>query len=315
MSERAGAAVYDGKSSPADLVVIAYVLIIAALIVISRERIPEWKAYIAVHLAVAAAIAILPRLLTRQGNAFGRFIRGWYPVPFIPTTYMELRYLIPRLHPRDYDWELAAIDYWVFGVHPTVWLERVLWPPLTEIMQISYITYYFVPIALGAVIWHKGWFERYHFWVFIVVLGFYTSYLGYIAVPALGPRFILADQHARPLVGLFFFEIIYSALDRAQGIMRDCFPSGHTEVTLLTLYYAYKFHRRTFWIILPFGSALIASTVYLRYHYVIDIAAGMLFALAIVMTARWLYRALGGVMEESNRPLAKEGQRRRRKGD
>ncbi|HXG63691.1 MAG TPA: phosphatase PAP2 family protein [Blastocatellia bacterium] len=301
MSDRTSAGLYDGKPTPADLVVIAYILIIAALVVMARERIPEWRQYVAIHIAVAAAIATLPRLLTRRGNAVGRFLRGWYPVPFIPTTYMELRYLIPRIHPRDYDRELAAIDYRLFGAHPTVWLERFLWPPLTEIFQISYITYYFLPIALGAVLWHKGWFERYYFWVFIVVLGFYTSYLGYIAVPALGPRFLIADHYTEPLVGLLFFDDIRAMLDRAQGIMRDCFPSGHTEVTLLVLHYAYRFHRPAFWSMLPFGTALILSTVYLRYHYVIDLAAGAVFALAIVLAARPLYRILGGVMDDRRR--------------
>jgi membrane-associated phospholipid phosphatase len=188
------------------------------------------------------------------------------------------------------------IDYRLFGVHPTIWLERVTWPPLTECFQISYATYYFWPIALGALLWRKRWFDKYHFWVFVVALGFYLSYLGYIVVPATGPRFLpmIKDAQSGPLAGVWFYQTIRETLDRAEGITRDCFPSGHTELTLLTLYYARKFNRRFFWWMFVPASALIISTVYLRYHYVIDVVAGALVALIVIIFAKPLYRALGG---------------------
>src|SRR5262249_15437610 len=148
-------------------------------------------------------------------------------------------------------------------------------PALTEVLQIIYATYYFLPIVLGAVLWRKQWAERYKFWVFVVALGFYVSYLGYLVVPATGPRFLPAIKEAQtfPLTGVWIFQSLREPLARAEGITRDCFPSGHTEMTLLVFYYARRFHRRTFWLLLPVGSALIFSTVYLRYHYVIDVAA------------------------------------------
>src|SRR5207247_6518089 len=118
------------------------------------------------------------------------FILGWYPVLLIPITYKELSYLIPLIHPYDFDATLAGIDQRFLGVHPTVWLERFTWPPLSEVLQLAYSTYYFLPLVLGVVLWRKGWFEEFDFWVFIVVLGFYVSYVGYIAFPAIGPRFL-----------------------------------------------------------------------------------------------------------------------------
>ena len=212
----------------------------------------------------------------------------------ITATFKELSYLIPLIHPRDFDAELAAIDYRLFGAHPTVWLERFTWPAITEVLQIVYVTYYFLPVILGAVLWRKRWFERYKFWVFIVALGFYVSYLGYILVPATGPRFLPAIKDAQtfPLTGVWLFTSLRETLDHAEGITRDCFPSGHTELTLLVLYYARRFHRRTFWLLLPVGSALIFSTVYLRYHYIIDVIAGAATAVIVILIARPLYRLL-----------------------
>ena len=43
------------------------------------------------------------------------------------------------------------------------------------------------------------------------------------------------------------------------------------------------------------GTGVIVSTVYLRYHYVIDVVAGALLAVTVVMIAKPLYRLLGGI--------------------
>lgn len=252
--------------------------------------------FVAGHTAVIVVVVVIARLSFGRGPGLLSFLHGWYPVATIPASYLELSYLIPRIHPRDFDLQLAAIDYRVFGVHPTVWLERVTSAPITEILQLVYPTYYFLPIVLGAVLWRKGWFQRFDFWVFVIVAGFYLSYLGYIAVPAIGPRFLpdIVSAQTRPLEGIWLFETVRSTLDRAERITRDCFPSGHTEMTLLVLYYAHRFHRRTFFWLLPVGTGIILSTVYLRYHYVVDVVAGFALAAIIAACAGWLYCLLGG---------------------
>jgi membrane-associated phospholipid phosphatase len=290
---------YDKQLSPADKVFIGYLVFLAGLILLSMERVEIWPLLIALHGAGIGLVILLAKVMAPRFGRAGQFVRSWYPVALITTTFKELEYLIPRLHPRDFDWQLAAIDYRIFGVHPTLWLERLHIPLLTEIFQIIYATYYFYPVILGAVLWRKGWFVKFYFWVFILMVGFYLSYLGYVAVPAIGPRFILADQQTIPLSGVFLFDTIRGTLDRAEGITRDCFPSGHTEITLLVLYYAWKFHRRTFWWMLVPCSAIILSTVYLRYHYVIDVVAGFVAAGLVMLTAKPLYRLLGGREFES----------------
>jgi membrane-associated phospholipid phosphatase len=289
----------DAALKPADRVVIAYVVVITLLVLVFNSRVPWWQAFCAGHAILIALIVLIARSLPVSHaplRLITPFIRGWYPVVLIPITYKELTYLIPRLHPRDFDEALAALDYRFLGVHPTVWLERFTYPLLTEVLQITYSTYYFLPLVLGIVLWRRRSFEQFHFWVFIVVLGFYLSYLGYISVPVIGPRFLPAilEAQTKPLTGVWLFQSLRETLDRAEGITRDCFPSGHTELTLLVLFYARSFHRRVFWWLLPLGTGVIISTVYLRYHYVIDVVAGALLAVLIVLIAKPLYRGLGG---------------------
>jgi membrane-associated phospholipid phosphatase len=299
--------------NPADQVVIAYLVVIAGLILIFSYRIESWGWLCAGHAVAIAVVSLIAtwdrprssshsppvnsasrRIAASPRLSSASFIHGWYPVVLIGITYKELTYLIPRIHPHDFDAALASIDYRVLGVNPTIWLERFTWPPLTEVLQLTYSTYYFLPIILGVVLWRTHELERFRFWVFVVVFGFYLSYLGYLAVPAIGPRFlpsIVYDQ-TKPLTGVLLFTSLREALDRAEGITRDCFPSGHTELTLLVLYHARKFHRQTFWWLLPFGAGIVLSTIYLRYHYVVDVIAGALLAIAIVAIATPLYNLL-----------------------
>ena len=285
--------------SPADKVAIAYLALIIFLIIVFNHRIPWSWLLCAGHAAVIALIVLIARFLpvaSRPGRPVGAVIRGWYPVLLIPITYKELSYLIPLIRPRDFDVTLAAIDHRMFGVDPTVWLERLTFPGLTEVLQLTYSTYYFLPAILGFVLWRKGQDEEFHFWVFIVLLGFYLSYLGYIAVPAIGPRFLpsIVEAQTIPLTGVWLFQSVRGMLDQAEGITRDCFPSGHTELTLLVLIYARAFNRGVFWSLLPLGTGIIISTVYLRYHYVIDVIAGVLLALLVVLIAKPVYQLLGG---------------------
>jgi membrane-associated phospholipid phosphatase len=97
-----------------------------------------------------------------------------------------------------------------------------------------------------------------------------------------------------PLQGMWLFQTMQSALDRLESAHYDCFPSGHTELTLLVLYYSRAFHRKTFWWLIPFGTGIVVSTVYLRYHYVIDVVAGALCAITIILIAKPMYRMLNG---------------------
>lgn len=66
-------------------------------------------------------------------------------------------------------------------------------------------------------------------------------------------------------------------------------PSGHTQIALMVLYLAYRYQRILFYIYLPIICGLILSTVYLRYHYVVDLIAGIFTALGCLFVAPRIY--------------------------
>ena len=120
--------------------------------------------------------------------------------------------------------------------------------------------------------------------VFILTLGYILSYLGYFTIPAIGPRFTI--HHIVPLQGIFIREKLHEIIYAMESCPRDCFPSGHTEIPLIVLWLAYRFKRGLFRVYLPIVIGMIFSTVYLRYHYVIDVIAGMALAGIVILLAR-----------------------------
>lgn len=280
---------YQNRLRSADSVTIGYQLIALLLIFTHFGKVEHAALFTVFHIAVILLLAYLPKL---PQNKYLDFLRFWNPVFIIPVNFSELHYLVHSVHPQDMDNLLIAFDKALFGVNPTVWLERLTSPVLTEYFQIVYTTFYFLPIVLALLLYRSERLKEFDFFALIMVYGFYLSYIGYFLVPAIGPRFTLNHLQTFPLKGLFLTEIIRHTLDSLENIQRDAFPSGHTAMTFLTMYYAAKYHKKYFYVLLIVGSSLILSTVYLRYHYVADVLGGIAMAFIVIWTAPWLQKKL-----------------------
>ena len=221
-----------------------------------------------------------------------RRMKAWSLLVIIPVNFTQLHYMVHTVHPSDFDIFLIKFDYMLFGSHPTLWMEAFTKPLITEILQIVYSTFYFLPIVLGLILFLSKRLAEFDFFIFQVVYGFYLSYLGYFIIPAIGPRFTLDHLQTFQLSGVWIMETIHHLLNQLENIQRDAFPSGHTAITVLTLFYAKKYNNRYFYFMLPITLMMILSTVYLRYHYVIDVIAGLFLFMIIITTGPFLYKKL-----------------------
>jgi membrane-associated phospholipid phosphatase len=232
------------------------------------------------------------------------FLHILLTVVTILLIFNSLGDLIPGLRHRTFDEMLVKIDYFLFGAHPTIWLEQFITPTRTAIFQIAYSSYYFIPLSLGIVLIINAKFTVFDETLFGIVLCFYLSYLGYLLVPAIGPRFTLDHLQNSGLQAGPWITMIQETLDGLEHNKTDAFPSGHVAVALVTLFYAWRSREKLlFKMLLPLVSTLIVSTVYLRYHYVVDVMAGVLLAGFTVALAPTAYRALLG----SGMPSHQEG--------
>ncbi|MBN1421369.1 MAG: phosphatase PAP2 family protein, partial [Planctomycetes bacterium] len=142
-------------------------------------------------------------------------------------------------------------------------------PIFTDVLQLAYATYYAMPIAVlaGA----RGASRRSKV-AAILLAGFLISYLLYFAVPGRGPHIYHGLALPR---GTGIAEAVRTAILRLEGTMWDAFPSGHTLIAVLSLILGFRERTWLGVVLAPCVLLLVLSTVLLRYHYVIDVAAGL----------------------------------------
>lgn len=216
---------------------------------------------------------------TRFGSLF-KIVRNWAFIILILLAYENLGNLVRFVNPHDADPVLSKIDTAMFfGTNPTLYLEKWIHPWLSEVMHMFYVNYYpFLPI-IGFALYITKDFRAYRDAMVSVCLGFYLGYIGYILVPTVGPRYYMADQFTLSVKGTTMLSgMVYDTLNALQSTRRDCFPSLHTAITVIVTTYAFKYRRWLFWFMLPFCTGIICATMYLRYHYVIDVIAGLALA-------------------------------------
>ena len=291
--------------SAVDLLVIVFVALISIVAILYVPGTSFWRVIAPINLGICIVIILLAISATKPQFRMLRFLHNWYPVPVIFLLFKEIYIIIQALARPDIDPALISIDHSLFGVDPTVWILRFSTPVLTEILQLAYVSYYLLMITLAVELHMRGEIERFSFVIFTVTYGFFLSYIGYILFPAVGPRFTLHafDSINKELPGVYFTDALRVFLNSGESIpndlpnpvalaQRDAFPSGHTEMTLIILYFAYKYRVKSRYVLYVVGTLLIISTVYLRYHYVVDLIGGVLFLAFTVWTAPKLYEFL-----------------------
>ena len=207
------------------------------------------------------------------------------------------------IHQRDYDNILIELDRWLFGTDPTVWITQFAHPIITEILQLSYSTYYLFFVALFLEYYRRKNLSDFHSGAMMVVYGFYLSYIGYLLLPAVGPRFTLHNFFTLndDLPGVFLTSYLRELINSGGGVAagvsnvldtahRDAFPSGHTQLTLTAIYLAFSMHSKHRWWLLVVGSLLIISTIYMRYHYAVDVLAGAGFFFITIWSGKKIDR-------------------------
>jgi membrane-associated phospholipid phosphatase len=281
--------------------------LLSCVSLLMHSRIPGWRGLIAANFAVSVLVIALAWASEKTGSRVLRCIHDWAAFLLVIFTYKQIYYMIRPLHQgRDYDPLLIALDRRLFGVNPTEWLARLSTPVVTEVLQIAYSLFYVIFLAVGFELYRKD-HTRFSRFSFTIVYGFLLSYIGYFFLPAVGPRFTLHDfsRMNNDLPGLLLtpwlrwfvnvWESIPADASNSAALasaQRDVFPSGHTMMTLVSIVLAYRYRLKLRAYVLVSGVLLIAATVYLRYHYAIDLLAGAVLAILCLLTAGKLYGLL-----------------------
>lgn len=267
--------------TPADTLTIACSLSLALLAIAYYRAIPSAGTLIVIYLSLAAGQWALAS--SRRLNSFLALSHDVvFPVLAVLIIFDSLGLVVQHVNPRDIDHSLIRLDYLLLGVYPTVYLERFMHPFITDVLQVAYSSYYFMPVVVGVYVRCTRGEEAFSETVFLILLCFYLSYAGYILFPALGPRYVMEHLHEGAADGFLLSESIQRVLNLLEGIKRDAFPSGHTAVALTVLFLSRRFAMTLFRVLLPLVALLIVATVYCRYHYVVDVIGGVVLAVVTI---------------------------------
>jgi membrane-associated phospholipid phosphatase len=285
-----------------DLVVIVFQILLIVINIIFRDCVEQWLTLVLLNTGIIAFAFIISFLASNYKIRFWKIIHYWYIAPLILITFKELYIMVKPIRQADYDWLFIEIDRWIFGTDPTYFLYQFSHPVITEILQVIYGMFYFLPLLLAVFLHRKKRYPAIDYAIFLIAYGFYLSYLGYFMLPGIGPRFTLHnfDTINYDLPGLFFTNFVREfvntgesiptgTLNPADVVQRDVFPSGHTMMTLVVMYLSVKLKSRSRFFFVPVGSLLILATVYLWYHYVIDLIGGFIFMLFAVWSGKYIF--------------------------
>ena len=236
---------------------------------------------------MAAAFAII-RLDDAFDSKVIRFFRYWYQPITYAFFYEAACSLNHVLIPHNLDPFFQHLDRMLFGMQPSVTLARAIpAKPVAEFMYISYFSYYLLIPILGFS-FYCGNRRLFPGFLLRISAVFYVCYAFFVLLPVIGPE----AMGVVPPPGYIFHDIMAFIYKHGE-IGGGSFPSSHVAIALTVTLIAAKHRPRIFrCFFLPDVVLLSVSTVFLRYHYVVDIVAGIATTLLILaLVDRWEGRA------------------------
>jgi membrane-associated phospholipid phosphatase len=227
---------------------------------------------------------------------YWEIVRDWFPFLVILLMYYSLwGDATHLLVSHDRDQELIALDQRLFGFQASLAIQRFITPSRTAWMEFSYFLHIVNIPLVGCFVYLCRPRQRFREMMSGLMVVTFLGLLGYILVPAIGPMYTQHDLYTVPLsqpIAIFNQQLGFMDMAR---IRRDVFPSMHVAISFLVWLYALRNSRLLFCLLSPLVLSLWVSTIYLRYHYLIDVAAGFALAPASFLLANWLFRRVGNL--------------------
>lgn len=259
-----------------------YTSVLAAFVLPLRPPIPAIT--IGVNAAVIAGFVVLAWAWSLQKREFFDICRDWYPVPLMLLAYREMGWFAPdttnfALESVWESWDKVLLNE--FGLRAVV---EFLGPLVPSVLEISYVLVYTIPSFGLAMLYVYRRRERVNAFLFNFLLGILISYTLFPLFPSEPPRTVFAGQD------LPTYETIFRRLNLwllgGYGIHTSVFPSAHVSGAFSGAFAMIRLlpeHRWAGRFLIVLATSIALATVYGRYHYGADAAAG--FAVAVLAQA------------------------------
>jgi len=286
-----------------DLILISFIIVYNLLAIVFSSKIDDWFLSVIKNTAVGIIFIFFVYLTQKTTNRLLKFLLRTGSVQFL------FAYLFAAVHKFQlifFSWNDNAVinfENSIFGVNPTVWLEKIKTPLLTEIMMFAYVIYLFIYPILAAIIYFKYGEDKFEYYLLVLGITNIACNIGFVLFPAAGPAQwdSIKGLHKIPLQGYFFTSIgeyIRANFHPVGGTI----PSPHCAIGTVMMYMSYRFHRPFFFAVTPIIILLYISTIYGVYHYVTDTITGIITAIIIIVLFNYCFKKLNyeNTMVKSN---------------
>lgn len=228
-------------------------------------------------------LALVRGGMLRWGGATSSLVYRTVFIVTLLSSFFQLREILPAVSPWTDDASIYAFDLRVFGFEASVALDRFVNRTTTEWFAFFYFLYFLILSVhvLPIVYWNKDTVLLGRFAIGTLLM-FLTAHVVYMIVPGYGPYWYLKGTFAHELEGGTFWQLVRETVD-AGGAQKDIFPSLHTAAPTFFAIFSFR-HRRLIpfkysWPLVAFlATQIIIATMFLRWHYLIDIVAGLTLA-------------------------------------
>ncbi len=196
--------------------------------------------------------------------------------------------LIRLIHTANFDPLFFELDRLLFfGFSPTrVLLEIKAWW-ISEIMFFSYASFYVAFCLMIALAFLKKNLEMLRRLVLGILVIYIIGMALYYLFPSVGPLFTSPNLYAHTSNkyqgilwgGHLAIQANPATFQAGPYLGVAAFPSLHGAHFLFLMLMAYRYTRPLTWVYVPWIVLLYLSTIYLGWHYVVDLVAGAAMAL------------------------------------
>ncbi|MDP9149081.1 MAG: phosphatase PAP2 family protein [Myxococcota bacterium] len=239
---------------------------------------------VSADLAIFLLVLVLVRgQVLRWGGAASSLLYRTTVIGVLLGSFFQLREILPAVSPWADDARIYSIDVNVFGFEPAVTMDAFVTPQTTEWFAFFYFLYFLILcVHILPMVYLQRDTNLLASFATGVLLVFLTAHLVYMVVPGLGPYWYLHATFHHQLEGQTFWPLVRQTVD-AGGPQKDIFPSLHTAVPTYFALFSFR-HRK----IVPFkytwpaiaflATQIIIATMFLRWHYLLDVVAGLVLA-------------------------------------